>query len=106
MTVEFNAVVLGASAGGDPAAASFEAGSSVVVFEVANLEATPTAFEVMVDPCGGPAEAPIVASVSYADSEGNTPDLSILETTGSVPLCEDDGKCFFFMCVLVFFVLF
>ncbi|CAM9783140.1 unnamed protein product [Ectocarpus fasciculatus] len=68
-----------------------------VVFTVDDLEATPTDFEVTLGWCDQPECAEVIASVSYADDEGNTPDLSALEGSAVVPDCEIcgewDGTC-------------
>ncbi|CAM9269506.1 unnamed protein product, partial [Ectocarpus fasciculatus] len=58
-----------------------------VVFTVDDLEATPTDFEVTLGWCDQPEGAEVIASVSYADDEGNTPDLSALEGSAVVPDC-------------------
>eukprot|EP00752_Nemacystus_decipiens_P002185 g2080.t1 len=88
LTVEFNAVVTAASVEGGSVPTS-DVGGSVVVFEVPNLEDTPTSFEVVLDTCGETEGTPIVASVSYVDDEGDkTPDLTSIEGAGVVPTCD------------------
>ncbi|CAB1100563.1 unnamed protein product [Ectocarpus sp. CCAP 1310/34] len=87
VTVQFNGMVTEATV--DGGVATYDGGD--VVFTVDDLEATPTNFEVWLDWCGQPEGAEVIASVSYADDEGNTPDLSALEGWAVVPVC--DGKC-------------
>ncbi|CAN0057619.1 unnamed protein product, partial [Ectocarpus fasciculatus] len=84
VTVQFNGVVTGATVDGS-GSATYNDGE--VVFTVDNLEATPTNFEVSLNWCGQPEGGEIIASVSYADDEGNTPDLSALEGSAVVPTC-------------------
>ncbi|CAM9206965.1 unnamed protein product, partial [Ectocarpus sp. 8 AP-2014] len=83
VTVEFNGMVTGATV--DGGVATYDGGD--VVFTVDDLEATPTDFEVSLDWCGEPEGGEIIASVSYADDEGNTPDLSPLQGSAVVPTC-------------------
>ncbi|CAM9666168.1 unnamed protein product [Ectocarpus sp. 4 AP-2014] len=87
VTVQFNGMVTEATV--DGGVATYDGGD--VVFTVDDLEATPTNFEVWLDWCGQPEGAEIIASVSYADDEGNTPDLSALEGWAVVPVCDDDA---------------
>lgn len=88
VTVQFNGMVTGATV--DGGVATYNGGE--VVFTVGDLEATPTNFEVSLDWCGQPAGGEIVASVSYADDEGNTPDLSSLEGSAVVPTCGKHAR--------------
>ncbi|CBJ26488.1 similar to collagen [Ectocarpus siliculosus] len=83
VTVQFNGMVTEATV--DGGVATYDGGD--VVFTVDDLEATPTNFEVWLDWCGQPEGAEVIASVSYADDEGNTPDLSALEGEAVVPVC-------------------
>ncbi|CAM9611714.1 unnamed protein product [Ectocarpus sp. 8 AP-2014] len=87
VTVQFNGMVTEATV--DGGVATYDGGD--VVFTVDDLEATPTNFEVWLDWCGQPEGAEVIASVSYADDEGNTPDLSALEGWAVVPVCDDDA---------------
>ncbi|CAB1103156.1 unnamed protein product [Ectocarpus sp. CCAP 1310/34] len=83
VTVQFNGMVTEATVEGG--VATYD--GSDVIFTVDDLEATPTNFEVWLDWCGQPEGAEVIASVSYADDEGNTPDLSALEGEAVVPVC-------------------
>lgn len=93
MTVAVNAVIAGAAV--DGAGSSVSYADSEAVFLVPDLEATPTSFEVVLDTCGGEADSeglPVVSSATYADDEGNMPDMdSIVADGGVLPACED-GK--------------
>ncbi|CAM9675201.1 unnamed protein product, partial [Ectocarpus fasciculatus] len=84
VAVQFNGMVTEATV--DGGVATYD-GGDVVVFTVDDLEATPTNFEVWLDLCGQPEGGEVIASVSYADAEGNTPDLSALEGEAVVPVC-------------------
>ncbi|CAN0522881.1 unnamed protein product, partial [Ectocarpus sp. 12 AP-2014] len=98
ITVEFNGMVTAASGGeGGSIPATVAEGGNVVVFEVPNLEGTPTSFEVVLDTCGETEGGAIVADVSYVDEEDNEPDLTSIEVAGVVPTC--DGKNYSFLCV-------
>ncbi|CAN0192595.1 unnamed protein product [Ectocarpus sp. 6 AP-2014] len=89
ITVDFNAMVTAASGGeGGSVHASVAEGGNVVVFEVPNLEATSTSFEVVLDTCGETEGGAIVADVSYVDEEDNEPDLTSIEVAGVVPTCD------------------
>ncbi|CAN0405319.1 unnamed protein product, partial [Ectocarpus sp. 8 AP-2014] len=89
ITVEFNVMVTAASGGeGGSVPANVAEGGNVVVFEVPNLEATPTSFEVVLDTCGETEGVAIVADVSYVDEEDNEPDLTSIEVAGVVPTCD------------------
>lgn len=87
VTVEFNGEVV--SAGVDGGAASY-AGNQAT-FEVPDLEATPTSFTVDIDVCGEMDGEPVVASVTYADEEENTPDMSALPAEGVISNDYCDG---------------
>ncbi|CAM9476653.1 unnamed protein product [Ectocarpus sp. 12 AP-2014] len=87
VTVQFNGMVTEATVEGG--VVTYDGGD--VVFTVDDLEANPTNFEVWLDWCEQPEGAEVVASVSYADDEGNTPDLSALEGEAVVPVCDDDA---------------
>ncbi|CAN0524753.1 unnamed protein product, partial [Ectocarpus sp. 12 AP-2014] len=89
ITVELNGMVTAASSGeGGSVPATVAEGGNVVIFEVPNLEATPTSFEVVLDTCGETEGGAIVADVSYVDEEDNEPDLTSIEVAGVVPTCD------------------
>lgn len=87
VTVAFNGVITAASVEGGTA--SF-AGNEAI-FDVPNLEATPTSFTVVLDTCAELDGEQVVAAASYADDEANVPDLSLLLSTGVVTngFCDD-----------------
>ncbi|CAM9786703.1 unnamed protein product [Ectocarpus fasciculatus] len=92
VAVQFNGMVTEATV--DGGVATYD-GGDVVVFTVDDLEATPTNFEVWLDLCGQPEGGEVIASVSYADAEGNTPDLSALEGEAVVPVCDSSDDDFY-----------
>lgn len=85
--VEFNAPVTSVLS---PAGATLF--GTTVSFPVDDLEASPTNFAVMLDTCNVDAGTAIVSSVTYADSQGNTPDMSVLQGAGNVMECAG-GMC-------------
>lgn len=71
------------------AAASVEGGTvsyagNEAIFDVPDLEAIPTSFAVVLDTCPEMEGVPVVAAASYADDEGNVPDLTSLLAEGVV----------------------
>lgn len=85
VTVDFNADITDATVtSGD---AVF--GGSQVVFEVPDLEATPTTFSVVLTTCDSVVGGAVVASVTYADDQLNVPDRSSVEAEGVVPDCGE-----------------
>lgn len=90
VTVEFNAPVVGARVGDGLGFATIGSDRSTVVFDVSTLEDNLVDFEATLDLCGSPGGAEVVASVSYSDNEGNTPDLSVLESgLPTLPACGE-----------------
>lgn len=89
VTVEFNALVVGARVGDGLGIATIGSDRSTVVFDVSTLEDNLVVFDATLNHCGT-AGADVVASVSYSDNEGNTPDLSVLESaSATVPTCGE-----------------
>lgn len=58
--------------------ASGSISGSTVTFSAADLESTPTDFDVLLDVCSEIPGDNAVVSANYTDDQGNTPDLSLL----------------------------
>lgn len=81
MTIEFSVPV--------DSTASGSISGNTVIFSAADLESTPTEFDVLLDVCNEVPGGSVVVNADYTDDQGNTPDLSSL--TGLVvgnDLCE------------------
>lgn len=93
ITVEFNGMVTDASVEGGLASYA----GSEAIFEVPDLEAIPTSFSVVLDTCAEADGDQVVASASYVDDDGNTPDLDPLTAEGVISNAAcDGGKAFGF----------
>eukprot|EP00903_Cladosiphon_okamuranus_P005863 g5800.t1 len=88
VTMQFNGEVTSASVEGG--SASFV--GNEVIFEVPDLEATPTSFSVVVDTCAETPRSLIVANAFYADDQGNSPNMAYLLTEGVVNNAYCDGE--------------
>lgn len=92
VSVQFNGRVTAASVEGGTA--SYD--DDIAVFEVPELDTTPTTFAVALDTCdveGRWETVEIVNKVKYVDDEGNRPNLGYLVFEGFVrnDFCGDDG---------------
>lgn len=85
VTVEFNGLVTGGTVDGD--SATYNGGEVVFSPSATSRPPRPTLRW-----CGEPEGGEIIASVSYADDEGNTPDLSSLEGSAVVPTCGKHAR--------------
>lgn len=88
--IEFNAQVVSAYVDDALGGASVGSDGSTVVLDVPDLEDNTVRLAVVLDYCGRAGDADVVASVSYSDTEGNTPDLSALQ--GSWPTGSPCGE--------------
>ena len=70
MTIEFSVPVDSTTSG--------SVSGNTVTFSAADLESTPTEFEVQLDVCSEGPGGSVVVAADYTDNEDNTPDLSIL----------------------------
>ena len=86
LTIDFNALVVSA-----PSPPDSDIADTTVTFNVDDLEGNPTTFEVLLDTCDFAEGDAIVASVAYADDQGNSPDMSAMEGNGVVPGCGEQG---------------
>ena len=84
LTIDFNALVVSTASPPDS-----DIADTTVTFNVDDLEANPTTFEVLLNTCDFPEGDAIVASVTYADDQGNSPDMSAVENNGVAPECGE-----------------
>lgn len=88
------AAVVEASVPDGSGTAVISSDGGIVTFELSGtLEATPTAFSVVLEFCNALPGEEIVASVVYSDDEGNEPDLSALDGGWPTPICGEWGVC-------------
>lgn len=85
ITVGFGAPITSAAYPG----AIVSPGGNTITFPVETLESNPTHFSLILDTTDVPSGASVVSHVTYADSQGNSPDLSSLMAVSSALECDE-----------------